>query len=150
MSFKFISSAICLILYINCCSGRQAGWTPWERWKSRVGKKRRWWMTGEISHDGGRVGVEKNLKTQNREERNFTAASLFLLLSFLFWHGGNCRVGKVKGFLCYCCFCSLPVPPNWTILFSSPPLSHLALSAAGFTPFLTAPCLSLLLHVSFL
>ena len=44
----------------------------------------------------------------------------FSLLSFLSWHGGKCGVEKVKGFLCYCCVCSLPVPPNWTILFSSP------------------------------
>lgn len=59
-------------------------------------------MTGEIDHDVSEQGSKKPLTLTHRRE---TAS--FFLLSFLFWHRQNCRVEKVKGFLCYCSFCSL-------------------------------------------
>lgn len=59
-------------------------------------EKAHWWMTGEIDRDEERRG--KKLPNQQKEEREKLHSGIIyaLLLSFLFWHGGNWWVEKMK------------------------------------------------------
>ncbi len=88
-----INSPICLILYLNCSSGRQE--------RACLGKGRRtvleklhWWVTGEIDRDVSEQEGEKTPNQQNSREKLHSSILyyFFILLSFLLWHRGSCRL----------------------------------------------------------